>query len=380
MSSRLPFASALVLGASLLVAAPVRAESPAAAAPAPNMEEARQHAAKAKVHYDLGEFEQAAEEYILVYRIKPIPAILYNIAQAYRQASKYQKALQFYRSYLRETTDPKAQASLKKTIKEVEDLITKDEKTRNLPPSGVTEPPPASMVTSAEKDKADAGSLELAPPKPAAAKTPAAPLAPPPAAPPAAKEPAKDLAPPALASKEPAKPPALAQPPATPAQPPVAPPATAAKPPPAAPAKEPAAKEPAKAPGTAVAVAPRTAPPAAPPAATKPAAARPLEVKQAGGGGSRTLAYVVGGGAVALLGVGGLFFMQAKSTDDEITGAAPGSRTRAQTDALIDSSKSKHMLSAVLLGAGAAAAVGAGVLFFVLPSSSGAAVGAKGSF
>ena len=82
---RNPWYAASILAAALAFSAlPLRADDP--------MEEAKAHVARAKVHYDLGEYEQAAEEYILVYRIKPIPAILFNVAQSYRQAGKYEKA------------------------------------------------------------------------------------------------------------------------------------------------------------------------------------------------------------------------------------------------------------------------------------------------
>ena len=70
------------------------------------LEEARQHVAKAKVHYDLGEFKEAADEYIIVYRLRPIPALLFNIAQAYRLKNDYSQALHFYQTYL--NRQPKA--------------------------------------------------------------------------------------------------------------------------------------------------------------------------------------------------------------------------------------------------------------------------------
>ena len=64
-------------------------------------DQVKEHLAKAKVHYDLGEFDDAAEEYIQAYRIKPISGALYNIAQAYRLGHDYSSALRSYRSYLR---------------------------------------------------------------------------------------------------------------------------------------------------------------------------------------------------------------------------------------------------------------------------------------
>src|SRR4030088_1816172 len=87
------FAVALAIAA---VSAPARAQSDA------SIEEAKKYAAEAKVHYDLGEYDAAAEAYQNVYRIKPLPAPLYNIAQSYRQAGNYEKAKRFYTTLLRE--------------------------------------------------------------------------------------------------------------------------------------------------------------------------------------------------------------------------------------------------------------------------------------
>ncbi len=102
----------------------------------PSLEEARQHAARAKVHYDLGEFEKAAEEYIIVYRLRPLPALLFNIAQSYRGAGLYEKAKQFYRAYLRENPDSQTRAAVKKALKEIDELLAKERKTREAPPNG----------------------------------------------------------------------------------------------------------------------------------------------------------------------------------------------------------------------------------------------------
>ena len=102
-----------------------------------SLEEARQHAAKAKVHYDLGEFEKAAEEYTQVYRLRPLPALLFNIAQSYRQAGQYEKAKQFYKAYLRESPDAKNAPQVKSALKEIDELLAKEKRTRDAPPSGV---------------------------------------------------------------------------------------------------------------------------------------------------------------------------------------------------------------------------------------------------
>lgn len=109
------------------------------------LEEARQHVARAKVHYDLGEFRQAAEEYILVYRLRPIPALLFNIAQSYRQAGEYEKARQFYKSYLRESPEAKNRAMIEQAIHEMDELVAKEKRAKEKPPNGVKEPAEASL-------------------------------------------------------------------------------------------------------------------------------------------------------------------------------------------------------------------------------------------
>src|SRR5882672_5201981 len=103
--------------------------------------QAASSAAKAKVHYDLGEFDKAAEEYILVYRLRPLPALLFNIAQSYRQAGQYEKAKQFYKAYLRENPDPQSSAAVKKALKEIDELLAKERKTKESPPAGIREAP-----------------------------------------------------------------------------------------------------------------------------------------------------------------------------------------------------------------------------------------------
>ena len=64
--------------------------------------------ADAKLHYeagirqfDLGRYDDAAQEFVDAYELVGEPAILYNIAQAYRLGERFEKSAQFYRSFLR---------------------------------------------------------------------------------------------------------------------------------------------------------------------------------------------------------------------------------------------------------------------------------------
>ena len=148
----------LVFAIAALFALPLRA------AEDPALEQAKAHAAKAKVHYDLGEYEKAADEYIQVYRLRPLPALLYNIGQCYRQAGQYEKAKQFYNSYLREAKDATAsnRQQVEKAIQEIDELQAKEKRAKDGPPKGIAAAPPVT-----------GGSPTLAPP-------PTAGIAPPP--------------------------------------------------------------------------------------------------------------------------------------------------------------------------------------------------------
>ncbi len=256
------------------------------------LEEARQHVAKAKVHYDLGEFKQAADEYIIVYRLRPIPALLFNIAQAYRQAGMYDQAKSFYKSYLREVPDAKNKASIETSIHEMDQLMAKEKKTREAPPSGVKEPAEASLPikTAAKTDAARPGAPSQVPAewaKPAAAK-------------PAEKAPEK------AAAATPEKP---AAPAATPAQPAPAKVAVATTP---APAGSPSAA-PQKSTTAAPASSPWTAPHRAPIAATSKTPAPQVRSS------SHTATWVAAGAAGVALAAGGVFgykTLDSRSTSD----------------------------------------------------------------
>jgi len=301
--------------AAMVLASAAHAAEDSAGRKDPALEEARQHAAKAKVHYDLGEFDKAAEEYILVYRLRPLPALLFNIAQSYRQAAQYDKAKQFYRAYLRENPDPGTSAAVKKALREIDELLAKEKKTREAPPSGVRDAPPSEVAARGQP---------LAPAAAAVGQSPAA-------RPPAATQ---------------TSPVATNIPPApTPATQPIASPA----------ASQPPAVQ-----------APPSALPAATVTTTTAARAEPSSTR-------RTWTYALAGGSLAMLAGGAMFAVKAKNVDNQLTS---GPHTTATADDLMSQSKSAHTASAVLLGAGLAAGIGAGVLYF-LPTPSGAAVAGK---
>src|SRR2546423_15710364 len=84
------------LGAAVFLLAAVMAT-----AHAEDPQAAREHYAKGLTLYDLGKYREAAAEFEASYQAAPQPALLFNLAQAYRAAGDNASALRTYRSYLR---------------------------------------------------------------------------------------------------------------------------------------------------------------------------------------------------------------------------------------------------------------------------------------
>ena len=62
---------------------------------------AKAHFEAATRLYDVQEFAKALEEYKAAYLAKPDPVFLFNIGQCYRKLGKREKAIEFYRNFLK---------------------------------------------------------------------------------------------------------------------------------------------------------------------------------------------------------------------------------------------------------------------------------------
>ena len=83
-------------------------------------EKARQHFQKGQTEYDLGNFEAAANEWAEAYRLFSSPAFLFNLGQAHRKLGNTDRALFFYRGYLRHTPDASNRGEVEQWIAELE--------------------------------------------------------------------------------------------------------------------------------------------------------------------------------------------------------------------------------------------------------------------
>jgi tetratricopeptide (TPR) repeat protein len=95
----------LVIG---LTAGSAQAEKP--------RDEARRHFRAAEAHMQHDRYEEAIAEYRAAYALVSSPALLYNIAQAYRRKGDTAAALEHYRMYLDKAPDGEAAAAAREHI------------------------------------------------------------------------------------------------------------------------------------------------------------------------------------------------------------------------------------------------------------------------
>jgi tetratricopeptide (TPR) repeat protein len=155
-----PRAFRLLTMALLLVASAARAEDKTAA---------KERYAHARSLYDLGHFAEAAKEFEAAYELKNDPAFLYDLAQSYRQAGNPERALHFYRTYLRYVPKPANRAEIDARIAALEQQLAQKGTGTEPPPAN---PPPPTTTTTPPP---------TGPPPPFTALPPPGPSEPPPA-------------------------------------------------------------------------------------------------------------------------------------------------------------------------------------------------------
>jgi len=79
--------------------------------------------AEGNEHYNLGEFAPALERYKLAYRVKPLPAFQFNIAQCHRKLGQYPDAIAMYQAYLVGVPSAQNKATVESLIAETKNLL-----------------------------------------------------------------------------------------------------------------------------------------------------------------------------------------------------------------------------------------------------------------
>jgi hypothetical protein len=105
----------------------------------------------ATAEFNLGHYEKAATMYEEIYKITLEPVLLYNIAQAHRLGGDFDKAVFFYRGYLRAQPQAKNHSEVQKRIAELEDAIEAKRRGQERPPNvPATVEPRARPTTTAQ--------------------------------------------------------------------------------------------------------------------------------------------------------------------------------------------------------------------------------------
>jgi hypothetical protein len=134
--------------------------------------------------FDLGQFDKAIDAFQSGYREKPDPIFLYNIAQAYRLAGDANKAIFFYKGYLRNSPKAHNRADVEQKLQALQKQVNEQGPT----PRPATPPTtaPAATGESAKTATKSATTPPAGSPPPATAT----PSAPPPSGPPPEPSPA----------------------------------------------------------------------------------------------------------------------------------------------------------------------------------------------
>jgi tetratricopeptide (TPR) repeat protein len=114
--------------------------------------------------YALGHFQEAAELYEKAFTLKHDPALLYNAAQAHRQAGNKKRALLLYENYARIYGNKAGNRDeVLKLAAALRRSIAADETAISAPPNTPVTPPPAPPPTERPAEKASDNALVAAP-------------------------------------------------------------------------------------------------------------------------------------------------------------------------------------------------------------------------
>lgn len=107
--------------------------------PDPRGAEAKQHYDSGLAAFNLQDYDNAVREFEAAYRLLPDPVFLYNLAQSHRLATRHERALYFYRAYLRTSSDPPNRDEVLGRIETLEKLIA-EQANAQKPPDGTLPP------------------------------------------------------------------------------------------------------------------------------------------------------------------------------------------------------------------------------------------------
>ena len=129
-----------VTGALLCVLLAISGRAHAQLTPA-QKQEVRDHYDKAVRAYDVQKFGEAVDEYQKTYEISGDPAMLFNVAQAYRLNGQPQEAVFYYRRYLERSPLAPNRTDVEQKIADLEKTLETTRKAAPVVPPAPTSPP-----------------------------------------------------------------------------------------------------------------------------------------------------------------------------------------------------------------------------------------------
>jgi tetratricopeptide (TPR) repeat protein len=105
-------------------------------------QEMRQQYEKATRAYDIKKYSEAIEGYQRIYEIGGDPAMLFNIAQAYRLNGQSEEALRFYRRYLQRSPNARNRDDVERKIGDLERALDERRKAAAAAAAPAIVPPP----------------------------------------------------------------------------------------------------------------------------------------------------------------------------------------------------------------------------------------------
>jgi hypothetical protein len=108
----------------LAASSPCRAEKPDI------QTQARVHFQKGMAAFELGRFQEALVEYQRAYAVAPLPGFLFNIGQCHRNLGNFQKAVFFFRLYLRKKPEARNREAVLILIRELEVKLEEERQKR----------------------------------------------------------------------------------------------------------------------------------------------------------------------------------------------------------------------------------------------------------
>jgi hypothetical protein len=112
----------------------IASESKAAEGTATVAATAKAHFKQGRMHYQLGEYREALDQFKEAYRLKQDPSFLYNIAQCHRQLREYAEAIRLYGNYLREAPDADNRDEVERQIRDLKAAAEKQRQQASAPP------------------------------------------------------------------------------------------------------------------------------------------------------------------------------------------------------------------------------------------------------